>query len=116
MSDRRRTIDDVLAAREAKLAAAPRPVAGGKVERLAQLKATVDGRLGMKIAPISGVVLAVVEDERAAGGWVAMIRWWSPTAKAWRWEAHDAQDFREDAGTFRIRVKAGKRRKEVAGA
>ncbi|MGK3995131.1 hypothetical protein [Sorangium sp. So ce1024] len=45
-----------------------------------------------------------------------MVRWWSPTAKVWRWEAHDAQDFREDAGTFRIRVKTGKRRKEVAGA
>ncbi|WP_438028979.1 hypothetical protein [Sorangium sp. So ce233] len=115
MTARRRTIEDVLAEREAKLMAVPRPVAGGKVERLAQLKATVDGRLGMKIAPISGVVLAVVDDERAAGGWVAMVRWWSPTAKTWRWEAHDAEDFREDAGTFRIRVKPRRRSGEPLG-
>ncbi|XXX79138.1 hypothetical protein WMF30_10230 [Sorangium sp. So ce134] len=106
MNEPRRTFEDVLAEREAKLRAVPRPVAGWKVERLAQLKATVDGRLGMKIAPISGVVLAVVDDRRAAGGWVAMIRWWNPSTQRWRWDTHDAEDFREDAGTFRVKMKA----------
>ncbi|WP_437309960.1 hypothetical protein [Sorangium sp. So ce388] len=114
MSEARRTIDDVLADREAKLRAVPRPVAGGKVERLAQLKATVDGRLGMKIGPIAGKVLAVVDDERADGGWVALVRWWDPSRQRWRWEVHDAGDFADERDTFRIRVKAGKRWKERA--
>lgn len=110
----RRTIDDVLAAREAELRAVPRPVACGKVERLAQFKATVDGRLGMRIGSIAGKVLAVVDDERAGGGWVAMVRWWNPSTQRWKWEVHDANDFLEDAGAFRVRVKAGKRRRAAA--
>ncbi|WP_437685770.1 hypothetical protein [Sorangium sp. So ce176] len=109
MNDRRRTIEDALAERQAKLMAVPRPVAGGKVERLDQLKATVDGRLGMKIGPISGVVLAVVDDRRAAGGWVAMIRWWNPSTQRWKWDTHDAGDFADERDTFRIKVKPQQR-------
>ncbi len=103
-------IEAARAAQEAKLRAATRPAVGAKVTRLAQLKATVDGRLGMKIAPISGVVLAVIDDERAGGGWVAMIRWWNPSTQRWKWDTHDAYDFRDDAGTFRIEMKAPRRR------
>jgi hypothetical protein len=68
----------------------------------------------MRIGSIAGKVLAVVDDERASDGWVAMVRWWYPSTQRWKWDVHDAEDFREDAGTFRIRVKEPRARKKVA--
>jgi hypothetical protein len=89
---------------------APRPEVGDAV---AQIRNMRDGGTLVRVE-LEGEVVAIVDDERAWGGWVAMVRWWSPRSRRCRWETHEAGDFAEDAGTFRIRAKAGKRRRERA--
>lgn len=76
----------------------PRPKAGDRVKRIVHLKVTVDNKLCMRLGPITGRVLAVVDDRHAVGDWVALVRWWDPSRQRHRWEAHDELDFSEERG------------------
>ena len=44
-----------------------------------------------------GRVLAIVDDERAWGGWVALVRWNSPRPGRFVWEAIEAHHFDDGA-------------------
>ncbi|WP_437765033.1 hypothetical protein WMF27_32115 [Sorangium sp. So ce281] len=76
MTDRRRTIDDVLAAREAELRAVPRLAVGDEVERDHVLTSE----------PVPGEVVVVGDDPAVGGGWVAVVRFWLEDRGRLSWE------------------------------
>jgi hypothetical protein len=88
------------------MSCAARPRVGDKVIRREHVRR---GRsLGLVL--IGGVVLVVLEDERAPEGWMAIVRWWWPSKKRWSWEAHSAYDFGSDGCEPRIQKRFVRRK------
>jgi hypothetical protein len=99
-AERRRLMDEKLAAREAELRAVPRLEVGDKVER----DHLLTGR------PVPGEVVAAGDDPQAGGGWVAVVRYWFEDRGRFHWEVAQADDLLEE-GRKEARVR---RRKMVA--